>query len=71
MRKLLLGLTFLALAGCGDEKGDDHVKCDAPGGCAAVHSTLKTGEVAFRAGSTHIGRNIGRTDLWVIAIEPK
>ena len=34
-------------------------------------STLKTGEVAFRAGSTHIGRNIGRTDLWVIAIEPK
>jgi hypothetical protein len=34
-------------------------------------STLKTGELAFRAGSTHIGRNIGRTDLWVIAIEPK
>ena len=34
-------------------------------------STLKTGEVAFRAGSTHIGRNIGRSDLWVIAIEPK
>jgi hypothetical protein len=34
-------------------------------------SRLKTGEVAFRAGSTHIGRNIGKTDLWVIAIEPK
>ena len=34
-------------------------------------STLKTGEVAFRAGSTHIGHNIGKTDLWVIAIEPK
>ncbi len=34
-------------------------------------ATLKTGEVAFRAGSTHIGRNIGTTDLWVIAIEPK
>jgi hypothetical protein len=34
-------------------------------------STLKTGEVATRAGSTHIGHNIGKTDLWVIAIEPK
>ena len=34
-------------------------------------STLKTGEVAFRAGSTHIGHNIGKTDLWVIAMEPK
>jgi hypothetical protein len=34
-------------------------------------STLRTGEVAWRRGSTHIGQNIGKTDLWVIAIEPK
>jgi quercetin dioxygenase-like cupin family protein len=34
-------------------------------------STLKEGEVAFRPGSTHIGVNLGNTDLWVIAIEPK
>ena len=34
-------------------------------------STLKTGEVAWRSGGTHIGQNLGKTDLWVIAIEPK
>jgi quercetin dioxygenase-like cupin family protein len=34
-------------------------------------STLKTGEVAWRLGATHIGHNVGKTDLWVIAIEPK
>lgn len=34
-------------------------------------STLKTGEVAWRLGATHIGQNLGKTDLWVIAIEPK
>jgi len=34
-------------------------------------STLKTGEVAWRSGGTHIGQNLGTTDLWVIAIEPK
>jgi quercetin dioxygenase-like cupin family protein len=34
-------------------------------------STLKTGEVAWRRGGTHIGHNLGKTDLWVIAIEPK
>jgi quercetin dioxygenase-like cupin family protein len=34
-------------------------------------STLKTGEVTWRPGSTHIGQNLGNTDLWVIAIEPK
>ncbi len=34
-------------------------------------STLKTGEVAWRGGSTHIGQNLGTTDLRVIAIEPK
>ncbi len=34
-------------------------------------STLKTGEVAWRSGGTHIGRNLGSTDLWVIAVEPK
>jgi len=34
-------------------------------------STLSTGEVAFRPGGTHIGENLGDTDLWVIAVEPK
>jgi hypothetical protein len=34
-------------------------------------STLKTGETAWRRGSTHIGQNLGDTDLWVIAVEPK
>jgi hypothetical protein len=34
-------------------------------------STLKTGEIAWRAGGTHVGHNLGKTDLWVIAIEPK
>jgi quercetin dioxygenase-like cupin family protein len=34
-------------------------------------STLKTGEVTWRSGGTHIGQNLGTTDLWVIAIEPK
>lgn len=34
-------------------------------------STLKTGESAWRRGGTHIGQNLGDTDLWVIAVEPK
>ena len=34
-------------------------------------STLKTGEVVWRLGGTHIGHNLGNTNLWVIAIEPK
>jgi hypothetical protein len=34
-------------------------------------STLKADEVAWREGQTHVGHNLGDTDLWVIAIEPK
>lgn len=34
-------------------------------------SSLKTDEIAWRAAATHVGHNIGKTDLWVIAIEPK
>jgi hypothetical protein len=34
-------------------------------------SSLKTGEIAWRLAATHIGHNLGTTDLWVIAIEPK
>jgi hypothetical protein len=34
-------------------------------------STLKSGEIVWRLGATHIGHNMGHTDLWVIAIEPK
>ena len=34
-------------------------------------SALKTGEIAWRRGGTHVGHNLGKTDLWVIAIEPK
>jgi hypothetical protein len=34
-------------------------------------STLKTDEVTWRPGQTHTGHNLGDSDLWVIAIEPK
>lgn len=34
-------------------------------------STLKTDEVTWRPGQTHTGHNLGDTDLWVIATEPK
>ena len=34
-------------------------------------SSLETGEVAYRRGTTHIGQNLGDTALWVIAVEPK
>ena len=34
-------------------------------------STLKTGEIAWRRGATHIGENLGTTNLWVICVEPK
>ncbi len=36
-----------------------------------VPSTLKTDEVSWRLGQTHKGHNLGDTDLWVVAIEPK
>jgi quercetin dioxygenase-like cupin family protein len=34
-------------------------------------ATLKTGEIVWRPAVTHVGHNLGKTDLWVIAIEPK
>ncbi|HUV70679.1 MAG TPA: hypothetical protein VMW15_13510 [Terracidiphilus sp.] len=34
-------------------------------------STLKTGDIAWRLAATHIGHNMGHTNLWVIAVEPK
>lgn len=34
-------------------------------------STLKTGEIVWRLAATHVGHNMGNTNLWVIAIEPK
>jgi hypothetical protein len=34
-------------------------------------ATLKSGQIDWRLGATHIGHNIGKTDLWVVAIEPK
>jgi hypothetical protein len=34
-------------------------------------STLHSGEVTWRLGETHTGHNMGKTDLWVIAVEPK
>lgn len=34
-------------------------------------STLKTDEVDWRPAQTHKGHNIGDTNLWVVAIEPK
>jgi hypothetical protein len=46
------------------------LKHELPDGRTEV-SSLKTGEIAWRRGGTHVGRNLGKTDLWVIAIEPK
>jgi hypothetical protein len=34
-------------------------------------STLTTGEVVWRPGQTHVGHNIGNTNLWAIAVEPR
>ncbi len=34
-------------------------------------ATLKTNDVVWRLGQTHKGHNLGNTDLWAIAIEPK
>lgn len=34
-------------------------------------STLKTGEIVWRPAATHVGHNMGHTNLWVIAVEPK
>jgi len=34
-------------------------------------STLKTSEIVWRHGGTHVGHNMGSTNLWVIAVEPK
>jgi hypothetical protein len=34
-------------------------------------STLTADEVAWRLAQTHVGHNLGATNLWVIAIEPK
>jgi hypothetical protein len=38
----------------------------------SVHqATLKTDEVTWRPAETHKGHNLGDTNLWVVAIEPK
>ncbi len=34
-------------------------------------SSINTDDCLWRKGSTHVGNNIGASDLWVIAIEPK
>lgn len=34
-------------------------------------STMTTGQIAWRPGQTHVGHNIGDTNFWAIAIEPK
>lgn len=34
-------------------------------------SSLKTGEIVWRPGATHVGHNMGSTELWVICVEPK
>jgi hypothetical protein len=34
-------------------------------------STLKTDEITWRPAQTHVGHNLGDTNLWVVAIEPK
>jgi hypothetical protein len=34
-------------------------------------ATLKTGEIGWREAATHTGYNLGTTELWEIAVEPK
>lgn len=34
-------------------------------------STLRTGEIVWRPGATHVGHNMGSTELWVLCVEPK
>lgn len=34
-------------------------------------SSLTTGEIVWRPGATHVGHNMGSTELWVICVEPK
>jgi hypothetical protein len=34
-------------------------------------TTLHDDEVGWRSGQTHVGHNLGDTNLWVVAIEPK
>lgn len=34
-------------------------------------ATLKTGEIGWREAATHTGHNLGTTELWEIAVEPK
>ena len=34
-------------------------------------SSIATGDCLWRKGQTHVGKNIGDTPLWVIALEPK
>jgi hypothetical protein len=34
-------------------------------------SSMKTGEIAWRKGSTHVGENRGKTDFHAVAVEPK
>ena len=46
------------------------IKHTLPDGKTEV-SDLKTGQIAWRAGVTHIGQNESKTDLWVVAVEPK
>ncbi len=33
--------------------------------------TLKTGDILWREAATHAGHNLGKTELWEIAVEPK
>ncbi len=34
-------------------------------------ATLTAGDINWRRGETHVGQNVGKTDLWVLAVEPK
>jgi hypothetical protein len=47
-----------------------HLRHEMPDGRTEV-STLETSEIVWRHGGTHVGHNLGNTDLWVIAVEPK
>jgi hypothetical protein len=47
-----------------------HIEHILPDGSVQA-TTLKSDEVTWRRGETHKGHNLGDTNLWVVAIEPK
>jgi hypothetical protein len=64
---------FVRISDCYVDTGDDGIVLISRQRRAGArsHPPSKTGEIVWRRGGTHIGQDLGATDLWVIAAEPK